>query len=329
MSQQTCTAALICAKNIPHCSSAKQAHSRLVSLQSHLWRFALHAGVQGAYITALQHWSGQNAFSTVQWCSAKRFTAGLCHCNHTYGNLLFMQVCSEPTDMHCSTDLCKKHSPLFFCKTGSQQACVTAITPMEIRSSCRCAGSLQNCTAALVWAKSILHCSVVLCKTGSQQACVTAITPMEIRSSCRCAGSLHNCTAALVWAKCILHCSVVLCKTGSQQVCVTAITPMEICSSCRCAVSQQKCTAALICAKNIPHCSSAKQAHSRLVSLQLHLWRFALHAGVQGAYITALQHWSGQNAFSTVQWCSAKQVHSRFVSLQSHLWKFALHAGVQ
>ncbi len=28
-------------------------------------------------------------------------------------------------------------------------------------------------------------------------------------------------------------------------------------------------------------CSSAKQAHSMLVPLQLHLWRFALYTGVQ------------------------------------------------
>ncbi len=32
----------------------------------HLWRFALYTGVQGAGSITLQHWSGQNAFPTVQ-----------------------------------------------------------------------------------------------------------------------------------------------------------------------------------------------------------------------------------------------------------------------
>ena len=88
------------------------------------------------------------------------------------------------------------------CKTGSQQACVTVVTPMEIWSSYRCAVSQQKCSAALVWAKCISHCSVLLCKTGSQQACVTGVTRMEICSSYRCAVSQQKCSAALVWAKC-------------------------------------------------------------------------------------------------------------------------------
>ncbi len=59
---------------------------------------------------------------------------------------------------------------MLLCKTGPQQACVTAITPMEICFSYRCAVSQQKCTAALGKAKCIRHCSVLLCKTGSQQA---------------------------------------------------------------------------------------------------------------------------------------------------------------
>ncbi len=158
-----------------------------MSLQLHLCRFALHTGVQCCNTVALQHWSGQNAFPTVQCCSANQ-----AHSRH----------------------------------------------------------------------------------------CDNAVTPMEICYSYRCAVSQLKCSATLVWAKCIPHCSVVLCKTGSQQACVSAIAPVEILSSYRCAVSQQKCSPALVWAKCIPHCS-AKQAHSRLVLLQQHLWRFALHTGVQ------------------------------------------------
>ena len=153
---------------------------------------------------------------------------------------------------------------------------------MEICSPYRCAVRQQKCTAALVWAKYISHCSVLTCKTGSQHVCVTAITPMEICSPYRCAVSQQKCTAALVWAKYISHCSVLLCKPGSQQLGVTAFLPREICSSYRFAVRQQKCTAALLqTAFPTVQCCSANQAHSMLVSLQLHLWRFALRTGVQ------------------------------------------------
>ncbi len=100
---------------------------------------------------------------------------------------------------------CSSHCSVLLCKTGSQQACVTAITPIEICYSDRCAVSQLKCTATLVWAKCSSHCSVLLCKTGSQQACVTATRPMEICCSYKCAVSRLKCTAALVWAKCSSH----------------------------------------------------------------------------------------------------------------------------
>ncbi len=57
------------------------------------------------------------------------------NCNYTFGDLLFTQVCSDPTEMHCSSGLGKLHFPLFSSalQKGSQQACVTPITPMEMR----------------------------------------------------------------------------------------------------------------------------------------------------------------------------------------------------
>ncbi len=116
-----------------------------VTLQSLLWSFALHTGVQGASKNALHLCSRQNAIPIVQCCPAKQaqsrqcdtaitpmefcssyrcagsqhkcsaaFVQGkmqshcsvlpckagsqqaVCHCNHTYGGLLFIQVCSEP-----------------------------------------------------------------------------------------------------------------------------------------------------------------------------------------------------------------------------------------
>ena len=96
-----------------------------VSLQLHLWRFALHTGVQRPSTNALQQGSGQNAVLTVQRCSAKQ-----------------------------------DHS----------RQCVTALPPLQICSSNKCAVTQQQSNAALFRAKCSFHCSVLLCKTGSQQA---------------------------------------------------------------------------------------------------------------------------------------------------------------
>ena len=40
-------------------------------------------------------------------------TADLCHCNYTYGDLLFIQMCNDTTAMHCNTGQGKVDSPLF------------------------------------------------------------------------------------------------------------------------------------------------------------------------------------------------------------------------
>ena len=133
-----------------------------VSLQLHLWTFALHTGVQRPTTNALQQISGQNAVSTAQCCSAKQahsrqcVTAvtpmdicsiyrcavthqkcsaallrakcsfhcsvllcktssqqAVCHCSYTYGDLFFIQVCSDPPQMLCSKVQGKMQSPLF------------------------------------------------------------------------------------------------------------------------------------------------------------------------------------------------------------------------
>jgi hypothetical protein len=171
-------------------------------------------------MNALQHWSGQNSFPTVQCCSGKQphsmlvslhlhlwrfahcttgqgkiasllfsaalqssLTACLCHCIYTYGHLLFIQVCNDAIRMHCSTCQGKIASrcSVLLCKKASQYACATAITAMEICCSYRCTVMQHQSTAALVRAKQLPCCSVLLWKKALQHACVTAITPMEIK----------------------------------------------------------------------------------------------------------------------------------------------------
>ena len=93
----------------------------------------------------------------------------------------FTQVCSEPTEMHCSTDLGKMHSPLF---SGALQnrptagLCHSNYTHGDLFFTLVCSEPTEmHCSTAL--GKMHSPQSQLLCKTSSQQACVTAITRME------------------------------------------------------------------------------------------------------------------------------------------------------
>jgi len=137
-----------------------------------------------------------------------RLTAGLCHCDCAYQDLLFIQVCSDHSPRHCSTVQSKMHPPLL---SAALQTRLTA---------------------------GLCHCKLHLGSFG-------------------------------------LH-------TGVQRPNTSALQHYS---------RQNAFPTALGC--------SAKQAHSRLVSLQIHLSRFALHTGVQRPNTNALQDYSRQNAFPT------------------------------
>ncbi len=50
-----------------------------------------------------------------------RLAAGLYHCNYTHEDLLFIQVCSDPTPVHCNFVQGKLQSPAQCC--SARQAC--------------------------------------------------------------------------------------------------------------------------------------------------------------------------------------------------------------
>ena len=210
-----------------------------VSLHLHLWRFALHTGVQWQITNPLQQGSGQNAIPTVQCCSAK-----------------------------------EAHS----------RQCVTALTPMEICSSYRCAVTQHQCSATLFWQNAIPTVQCCSAKEAHSRQCVTAVTPIKICSSYRCSVAHHICSAALFRAKCNPHCSVLLCKTGSQQaVCHCTYTYGDLLF-----IQVSSGTSQMLCSKvqgkmESPLFSAAlqKRLTAGSVSVQLHLWRCALHTGVQ------------------------------------------------
>ena len=183
VTQHQCTATLFRSKCSPHCSV-----------------LLCKTGFQQACITAITPMkicSSYRCAVTQHQCTATlfraksspllsaalqdRLAAGLYHSNYTYEDLLFIQVCSDPKPVQSITVLakCSPHCLVLLCKTGLQQACITAFTPMKMCSSYRCAVTQHQCTALLFFASSSPHCSVLLCKTGLQQACITAITPMK------------------------------------------------------------------------------------------------------------------------------------------------------
>ncbi len=80
----------------------------------------------------------------------------LCHCNYTYEDLLFIQVCSESAPMHCSTGFGKLQSPLFSVALQNRVTACTMSLQLHLCSfdaHTKCALSQHQCTAALVLAK--------------------------------------------------------------------------------------------------------------------------------------------------------------------------------
>ena len=132
-------------------------------------------------------------------------------------------------------------------KEAHSRQCVTAVTPALHTGVSDITNALQHCSGQNA-IPTVQCCSA---KEAHSRQCVTAVTPMEICSSYRCPVTHHTCSATLFRAKCNPHCSVLLCKRGSQQA---------------------------VC-----HCKTAVLLWltAGSVSLQLHLWRFALHTGVQ------------------------------------------------
>ena len=141
-----------------------------------------------------------NPYCSVLLCKTGPQQA-LSHCIYTYGDLLLIQVCSDPAPLHCSTAArakCTPHCSVVLCKRGPQQALSKCIyTYREICSSYRCAVMQHQSTAALVRARCKPHCSVMLCKTGSQQAvwhCIYTCGDLILIQVFRDPTPMHCCT---------------------------------------------------------------------------------------------------------------------------------------
>ena len=171
----------------------------------------------------------------------------LCQCKYTYGDLLFIQVYSDATPMHCSTGQGKMAPLLFSCILQNR---LTA-------ALCLCNYTYGDLLFIQMWSDATaVHCSTGQGRIASllfSAALQTSLTA----ALCHCN---HTYGDLLFIQVCNdarpMHCSTgqgriatllsVLCKLASQQSCATAIAPKGICCSYRCAITQDQCTAALV-----------------------------------------------------------------------------------
>jgi len=151
--------------------------------------------------------------------------------------LLLIQVCSDPTPMHCNPEFGKIHLPL---SSAALQNSLTACL-------CHCNYTHKDLLFIQVCSDPIaMHCSTGQGKLHSPlfSAALQNRLPAGLGHSNYtygdllfyhvCAVTQEKCTAALGRANCVPHSAVLLCKTGSQLVWVIAITPMKICSFIMC-----------------------------------------------------------------------------------------------
>ena len=144
----------------------------------------------------------------------------VCHCRYTYGDLLYIQVCSDPAQMLCSKVQGKMQSPLFSAALLNRLTQGSLSLQIHLWRFAVHTGVQWPSTNALQQGSGQNAIPTVQCCSAKQAHTgqfVTADTPMEICSSCRCAVTQHKCSAALFRAKCNPHCSRLLCNEGSQQ----------------------------------------------------------------------------------------------------------------
>jgi len=112
------------------------------------------------------------------------FTAALCHYSYTYGDLLFIQVCSDATPMHCSTGHGRTAGLLFSAALQNRltaRLCHCSYTYGDLLFIQVCSDATpMHCSTGQGRTAFSLFCAAL--QTGSQHDCSTAVTPMEICS---------------------------------------------------------------------------------------------------------------------------------------------------
>ena len=150
-------------------------------------------------------------------------------------------------------------------------------------------------------ANTAFGCLLTCCAKQADSRLVLLQIHLEICSH-RCAVVQHQCSATLLLAKhsCPLltvqnrlTAGLCCCKYTYGDLLLTQVCSGPTPVQCHTAFGKAQLPLA--------HCCCAKQADSRLVLLQIHLWRFALDTGVQWSNTSAVPHCFWQ---STVAPCS-------------------------
>ena len=166
---------------------------------------------------------------------------------YTYRDLLLMQLCSDPTPMHCSTALGTMHSSLLH----------AALQKVLGAGLCHCNHTYRDMLSMQLFSDPTpMHSSTALGKTQS---------PLL-------SAALRKRLTAGLWQDALRTAQCCSTQIARGRACAIAITPIEICSSC---------TAALPWSKM--RCSLLSAALQKLLEagLCIHLSRFAPHAAVQ------------------------------------------------
>jgi len=128
VAQHQCTAALFRAKLNPRCSvllCRTISQQPVCQVQSQLWRFALHTGVQRPSTNVLQLCSGQNVFPTDQCCIARQAHSRQCVTGVTSMEVSSSYRCAV-AQHKCPAAVfrarCIIHCSVLLFKPGSQQA---------------------------------------------------------------------------------------------------------------------------------------------------------------------------------------------------------------
>ena len=269
------------------CCCAKQADSRRVPLQIHLWIFSFNTGCAVAQqqckdTLLLAKCNCPLLSAAVQ----SRLTAGSYHCTHGY--LLFRQVYSGPTTVQGHTAFDKVQLPPAQCCCAKQAD--SRRMPLQIHLwifsfNTGCAVAQQQCKDTLLFAK----CNCPLLSAAVQNRLTT---------------ESYHCQYTYGYLLLIQVCSGRTAVQGHTAFGKAQLPPAQRCC--------------------------AKQADSRLVPLQIHLWRLAFQTGVCSSPTAVQCHTAfGKVQLPPAQCCCAKQANRRPVPLQIHLWIFDFDTGMQ
>ena len=157
-------------------------------------------------------------------------------------------MCSDTTQMHCSTGQGKMHSLLLGARNapsrlGILQLHLWILLFTQVRSDTgpmQCSAGVGTMSSPLLRAALEVRLTACLCQRKYTYGDLLFMQVCSAKFPMHCSTEFGTMVSPLLSAP---------LQKSSQQACVAANTPMTICSLYRCIASHQQCTAALVGAK--------------------------------------------------------------------------------